>query len=106
MFFSFTMDRRGNKLYFKEGGREKVTTQNTLITIPSAKLQGTRKEKYQFSKSIQEIIKVSAPSDFQKKKSQFLSIKTKEDKISYGFSHIVCVIYKRTVCRNLNYFYP
>lgn len=94
---------KGNKLYFKERGRGKVTIQNTFVTTPSAKLQETRKEKYQFSKSIKQIIKVSVPNDCQKKKSQFVSIKTKEDKISYGFSHVVCVIYRRTVCRSLNY---
>lgn len=37
MFFSFTRDRKGNKLYFKEGVWEKVTTLNTFITTPSAK---------------------------------------------------------------------
>lgn len=108
MFFSIARDRKGNKLYFKEagvagGGRspDKILP----LPHPQQKLQGTKKGNNQFSKSVEQIIKASESDDCQKKKSQFASMKTEEDKISYHFLHVVCRICKRMVCRSLNYFY-
>lgn len=92
---------------FKEAGAGGGRSPDKILPLPhpQQKLQGTEKENYQFSKSVEQIIKVSEANDCQKKKSQFASMKTEEDKISYHFLHVVCRICKRTVCRSLNYFY-
>lgn len=77
MFFSFTRNRKAvNFILRKEEGKESSYKILSLLH-PQQKLQGTAKEKYQFSKCVKQIIKVSAPNDYKKKKSQFVSIKKK-----------------------------
>lgn len=71
MFFSFTRNRKAvNFILRKEEGKESPYKILSLLH-PQQKLQGTAKEKYQFSKCVKQIIKVSAPNDCKKKKSQF-----------------------------------